>query len=87
MNNITKIKSVLAEINELRGAGFIVTVSHNVDKLTRALDVAVDSLKDIEGRYENPHDLHNINSARLRGCQLEAKSSIDKISEILEVKP
>jgi len=65
---------------------FIVIAANKITALTRALEVAVDALENIEGRYEHPNDLHNINSARLRGCQLEAKSSISKIAEILEVK-
>lgn len=145
MNNITKIKSILNEIDEVRNksafvprekwsiddfseelyctecgeeislggwivkshdehqavdirlygmesickpqAEFIVMAANKITQLTRALETAVDALENIEGRYEHPSDLHNINSARLRGCQLEAKSSISKIAEILEVKP
>lgn len=99
MNSITKIKSVLNEINNCdetmlwmqnsKGEEFEAKVitKKMFCSLTRALEVAVDALENIEGRYEHPNDLHNINSARLRECQLEAKSSISKIAEILEVKP
>lgn len=97
-SEIEKIKAVLSDMNNCdetrlwmqnsKGEEYEAKIITRQEfrSLTKALEIAVEALEDIEGRYEHPNDLHNINSARLRGCQLAAKNTLKQISEILEAK-
>ena len=77
------IKKQREEIKELKGLFSVqIDIHDRIVALEKKLDIAVKALKDIEGRYEHPNDLHNINSARLRGCQLAACEALKEIEGV-----